>query len=168
MDKAALARRNFEEGYNCCQSVVLAFAPETGLSADTAALLAAGLGGGVSRLREVCGAVSGAAVVLGMLHGSVNPLDQEAKTALYAEVQELAVEFERRNGSYICRDLLGLPPRAGRPRSFGAHAPVLPEAALRRAYRQHGGPFGKASGGRKKSGFAGRKWLTEPGECVIL
>ena len=110
MDKAALARRNFEEGYNCCQSVVLAFAPETGLSADTAALLAAGLGGGVSRLREVCGAVSGAAVVLGMLHGSVNPLDQEAKTALYAVVQELAVEFERRNGSYICRDLLGLPP----------------------------------------------------------
>ena len=87
-----------------------AFAPEMGLTKDTAALLSAGLGGGVSRLREICGAVSGMAIVLGMLHGSVNPLDQAKKTALYTEVQELACAFSGQCGSYICRDLLGLPP----------------------------------------------------------
>lgn len=115
MDKAAIARQNFEEGYNCCQSIVLAFAPEMGLTKDTAALLSAGLGGGVSRLREICGAVSGMAIVLGMLHGSVNPLDQAKKTALYTEVQEMACAFSGQCGSYICRDLLGLPPRKDDP-----------------------------------------------------
>ncbi len=109
MDKASIARKNFEDGYNCCQSIVLAFAPEMGLTKETAALISSGLGGGVSRLREICGAVSGMAIVLGMLHGSTNPLDQEKKTALYTEVQKLACEFSDQCGSYICRDLLGLP-----------------------------------------------------------
>lgn len=109
MGKSEIARRYFESGYNCCQSLVLAFAPEMGLTEDTVALLTAGLGGGVGRLREICGAVSGSAIVLGMLRGSKDPLDQAAKSALYADIQRLAKEFAGEKGSYICRDLLGLP-----------------------------------------------------------
>lgn len=115
MTKSELARKNFEDGCNCCQSVVLAFAEEMGLTRETATLLSAGLGGGVGRLREICGAVSGAAIVLGMLHGSPDPRDRERKAALYAEIQRFAAAFAARHGSYICRDLLGLPPGADDP-----------------------------------------------------
>ena len=115
MTKSELARKNFEDGCNCCQSVVLAFAEEMGLTRETAALLSAGLGGGVGRLREICGAVTGAAVILGMLHGSPDPNDRARKAALYAEVQQLAAAFAARHGSYICRVLLGLPPGADDP-----------------------------------------------------
>ena len=115
MTKSELARKNFEDGCNCCQSVVLAFAEEMGLTRETATLLSAGLGGGVGRLREICGAVSGAAIVLGMLHGSPDPRARERKAALYAEIQRLAAAFAARHRSYICRDLLGLPPGADDP-----------------------------------------------------
>lgn len=109
MAKGELARQYFESGCNCCQSMVLAFAPEMGLDRETAMRMASGLGGGVGRLREICGAVSGAAIVLGMLHGSADPNDHDAKTALYGEIQQFAESFAKEKGSYICRDLLGLP-----------------------------------------------------------
>ena len=89
------AQKYFTDGYNCAQSVLLAFADELGIDADTAAAISAPFGGGMGRLREVCGAVSGM-------------VDAETKKRQYADVQELARKFEERNGSIICRELLGL------------------------------------------------------------
>lgn len=103
-----LAREYFSKGYNCCQSVVLAFADLTGLDNDTLARLGSGLGGGVARMREVCGSVSGMAIISGFIIPSVNPEETETKKANYALVQEMAAEFREKNGSIVCRELLGL------------------------------------------------------------
>lgn len=105
--KRELAERYFLEGYNCAQSVFLAFCAETGLGAETAALLAGGFGGGMGRLREMCGAVSGAVMALGCMRGYAQPGNDAEKARLYAEVQELVHGFERMNGSHVCRELLG-------------------------------------------------------------
>ena len=105
-DRGELAERLFKEGYNCSQSVVLAFSDVTGMDDDTAARLASSFGGGLGRMREVCGAVSGAAMVLGLVRGYSDPLDSEAKKAHYALIREFANRFRERNGSIICRELL--------------------------------------------------------------
>lgn len=102
------AKENFLAGYNCAQSVFLAFCDETGLEPETAAKLASSFGGGMGRLREVCGAVSGMFLAAGMIKGYSEPADQEGKRAQYELVQNLAKEFEKKNGSIICRELLGL------------------------------------------------------------
>lgn len=115
-ERAARARNLFLEGYNCTQSVVLAYAdlfPE--LSADQLAALAAPLGGGVGRLREVCGAVSGMALVAGRICPNPRPKDQPAKAACYALVQDFARAFRQSNGAIVCRELLGLAERHSRP-----------------------------------------------------
>ncbi|MDD6269349.1 MAG: C-GCAxxG-C-C family protein [Oscillospiraceae bacterium] len=98
----------FAEGYNCCQAVFLAFAPELDISADAAARLSSSFGGGMGRLREVCGAVSGMFMTAGMLAGSSDPNDHAEKTAHYKRIQELAGRFKEKNGSIVCRELLGL------------------------------------------------------------
>lgn len=98
----------FMRGYNCSQSVVCAFNDLTGLDDSLAKKLASPFGGGMGRLREVCGAVSGMFIVLGFLEGYDDVEDISKKTELYRKVQFLASEFEKRNGSYICRELLGL------------------------------------------------------------
>lgn len=98
----------FEEGYNCAQAVVLAFADLHGLDQTTAAALSSSFGGGMGRLREVCGAVSGMFLTAGMLYGYDSPKAAEEKAEHYARIQELAAEFEKRNGSIVCRELLGL------------------------------------------------------------
>ncbi len=103
-----LAKSYFLEGYNCSQSVLLAFHEELGLDKDTAARMASPFGGGMGRLREVCGTVSGMLLVLGLLRGYGDPKDLEGKKALYEQVQALARTFREHNGSIICRDLLGL------------------------------------------------------------
>lgn len=103
-----LAKTYFLEGYNCAQSVVLAFHEELGLDEETAARMASAFGGGMGRLREVCGTVSGMFLVLGLLKGYQNPKDQAGKKILYAQVQQLAHTFQEHNGSIICRELLGL------------------------------------------------------------
>ena len=105
--KGELAYEYFFEGHNCSQCVAMAFAPEMGLTPARAAQLTAGFGGGFGRLREVCGAFSGAVLVLGALYGSADPAQ---KTALYTEVQALAAQFKQRMGkdTFICRELLGL------------------------------------------------------------
>ena len=100
------AMQLFEEGYNCSQAVLLAFEDMTGLERETAARLASSFGGGLARMREVCGAVSGGAMVLGLLHGYDDPKDYEAKKAHYEFVQEFARRFKEQNGSVICRELL--------------------------------------------------------------
>lgn len=100
------AEQNFRRGYNCAQSVVLAFGDVTGLDDCTAAMLSSSFGGGMGRLREVCGAVSGALMVLGLAQGYADPDDPDAKKAHYHRVQEFAERFREKNGSIICRELL--------------------------------------------------------------
>lgn len=104
----------FFKGYNCCQSVAVAFADEMGMTEKQALQLSAGFGGGFGRMREVCGAFSGITLVMGALYGSDDPAQ---KTALYTEVQALAAEYKARNGrgSIICRELLGLQAAEGSP-----------------------------------------------------
>lgn len=117
----------FEEGYNCAQSVFLAFADLHGIDERTAAALSSSFGGGMGRLREVCGAVSGMFLTLGILYGYDDPKAKEEKTEAYARVQELAAAFEEKNGSIICRELLGL--------SVKKEAPT-PEARTKEYYQK--------------------------------
>ena len=103
------ARELFREGYNCSQAVTLAFAEELearGISREMAAGLASSFGGGLGRLREVCGCVSGMALVCGALEGYTDPKAAAEKQDHYKKIQELVTTFKNENGSYICRELL--------------------------------------------------------------
>lgn len=106
--KGEIAKQYFLDGYNCAQAVVLAFAQDFGLDKKTAVMLSSSFGGGMGRLREVCGAVSGMFMVLGLKYGYASPEDNQAKKELYKKVQEVAGLFKDDNGSIICRELLGL------------------------------------------------------------
>ena len=111
MDKSIYAKKAmdlFKEGYNCSQAVFLAFEDLYKIDRQTALMLSSSLGGGMGRLREVCGAVSGMFLVAGVLYGYDDPKDYDKKTEHYARIQQLAKEFETLNDSIICRDLLGL------------------------------------------------------------
>ncbi len=107
-DHAALAKEYFFSGYNCAQAVLLAFSDRTGLDEKTAMYLASSFGGGMGRMREVCGTVSAALMVLGILHGydANAPAAEEDKKAHYARVQEFSRRFREETGSIICRELL--------------------------------------------------------------
>ena len=105
-DHGKKAEALFYEGYNCAQAAFCAFCDETGIPADGAARLASSFGGGMGRMREVCGAVSGALMALGYLRGYAQPNDPEAKKAHYALVREFAERFRAKNGSILCRELL--------------------------------------------------------------
>ena len=110
-ERGERARNNFLQGYNCSQSVVLAFEDvlvEHGLDVHTVARLASPFGGGMGRMREVCGAVSGMIMVLGLVEGYDDPKAFRAKKELYVRVQELAGVYRDENGSIVCRELLGL------------------------------------------------------------
>ena len=99
----------FMEGFNCSQSVFAAYADLFGMDKETALKVSASFGGGIGRMREVCGAANGMFLVAGMLTGSVEGKDQTAKKNNYEVVQRLAAEFKKENGgTYICRELLGL------------------------------------------------------------
>ena len=98
----------FREGYNCAQAVFAAFHDRVGLSEETALRVALGLGGGVGRMREVCGAICGAAMLAGMVCGANDPKDRAAKALAYQKVQEIAEQFRKTNPSIVCRELLGL------------------------------------------------------------
>ena len=107
-ERVAKAGRLFKEGgYNCCQAVVLAYCDLFGMDEKTAASLSSGFGGGMGRMREVCGSVSGMVMLSGMLSPADNPSDKAGRTANYALVQEVAGEFRNINGSIRCRELLG-------------------------------------------------------------
>ncbi len=108
MEHDIQAAELFCSGYNCAQAVVVAFSDVTGLSPELSAQLASGFGGGIGRLREVCGAVSGMVTVASLLYGYNSP-DPEKQAATYALVQKLAGEFKAQAGSIICRDLLQNP-----------------------------------------------------------
>lgn len=95
-----------QRGWNCAQSVAGAFCDVTGMDLDAAKRISAPFGGGMGRLREVCGAMSGALMVLGLLCAPDDPADRAAKAEHYALVQEFARRFRERNGSLYCRELL--------------------------------------------------------------
>lgn len=103
-----LAKELFKKGYNCSQSIVAAFSDETGLDEKTSLKVSSSFGGGMGRLREVCGAVSGMFMVAGLILGYSEPDDNKKKSEHYALVQKLAKVFSDQNGSIVCRDLLGL------------------------------------------------------------
>ena len=105
-DKSIIATEDFLSGYNCAQSVLAAFCEETGISDDMALKISCGLGAGMGRNQEVCGAVTGGILVLGLRHGrGVN--DEQPATALtYQKTREFMSLFSERNRSFICRELL--------------------------------------------------------------
>jgi len=102
------AVENFMAGYGCCQSVVVAFADLYGLDDTLAKKVAAGFGGGVGRMRMMCGAVSGIVMLTGLDCGQTEGSDREGKSACYKVVQELLAKSKQENGSLICAEILGL------------------------------------------------------------
>lgn len=98
----------FKSGYNCSQAVFAAFCDKIGMPEETALRVAAGLGGGVGRMREVCGTICGAAMLAGMVYGATDGSDREAKALTYKKVQEIISIFKQKNHSIVCRELLGL------------------------------------------------------------
>jgi len=103
-----LAKQLFMEGYNCSQSVFAAYSDLFGMDREMALKVSSSFGGGMGRMREVCGAVSGMFMVAGLATGATEGKDQEGKKHNYDVVQALAKEYKDKNGSIICRELLGL------------------------------------------------------------
>lgn len=105
MSKGEQAKQLFLSGLNCSQSVAMAFCDEMNMDSETVKKLVIGFGGGMGRLREVCGAVSGMVFVLSALYGD------KGRTEVYSMVQTVAKEYEKANGSIVCRELLGMAPK---------------------------------------------------------
>ena len=125
--KGELAYNYFCQGYNCSQAVAAAFAPEMGLDVDAVVKLMSGFGGGMGRMREVCGTFSGIVAVVSQLYGYSDPKEQKGKKELYEKIQALAEKFKADNGSIICRELLGLSAPEGSP---------VPEARTSEDYKK--------------------------------
>lgn len=109
------ARELFLSGYNCAQSVFMTYSDLFELEPELAAKISASMGGGMGRLREVCGAVSGMSLLAGFISPSVDPMDRVAKSENYSLVQEFAEQFRVQNGAIVCRELLGLVQRKDEP-----------------------------------------------------
>ena len=110
-ERVAKAKRLFkEEGYNCCQAVVLAYNDVFGIDDEVAAAMSSGFGGGMGRMREVCGSVSGMVMLAGLIAPASDPSVKVDRTRNYALVQEMAGKFKAMNGSIVCKELLGLVP----------------------------------------------------------
>ena len=107
-ERVARAVENFMAGYGCCQSVVAAFADLYGLDDILAKKIAAGFGGGVGRMRMMCGAVSGLVMLIGLDCGQTEGSDREGKSACYKVVQDLLANSREQNGSLICAEILGI------------------------------------------------------------
>lgn len=110
-DRAERAKNNFLDGYNCCQAVLLAFSDllEPQVPPQLLAVLGSGFGGGMARMREVCGSFTGAVAMAGFISPADDPSVKPARTANYALVQKMAEEFKELNGgSIVCGELLGL------------------------------------------------------------
>ena len=116
-ERAQRAVALFKQGYNCSQAVFASCADLYGISDESLALrLSASFGGGMGRMRMVCGAASGMFMLAGLHNGSATPHDNEGKMANYAFVQQLAGEFKNTYGSLICAELLGLAPKPEDPK----------------------------------------------------
>ena len=133
MDRIIRAAELFEGGYNCAQSVAAAFSDLMGMTPEAAARTVSAFGGGMGRMREVCGAVSGMFFVVGSLYGYDRP-DPKAQMELYAAVQMLAEQFRQQVGSVICREILKNPPSDPKPtprtEAFYAKRPCTRMVAL--------------------------------------
>lgn len=127
MNRKEQGMKLFEEGYNCAQSVFLAFEDLYTIDRKTALCLSSSFGGGMGRLREVCGAVSGMFMVAGILYGYDSPKASETKAEHYARIQKLAADFSKENGSIVCRELLGLSVK---------HDVPVPEARTEEYYKK--------------------------------
>lgn len=115
MTKADRAKALFLEGYNCAQATFGAFAEDYGLDFNVAMTLSAGLGGGIGRLRETCGAVTGATLAVSLAMGSFDLHNPDAKTAVYKEIRKVVEIFEEETGSIVCADMLGVTRRGDSP-----------------------------------------------------
>ena len=128
MTRAEHAAELFHGGYNCAQAVAVAFCDLTGFTAEQAAKLASPFGGGMGRMREVCGAVSGMLMVYGQLYGYESP-NPQAQAEVYGTVQTLAAQFKEVAGSIVCRELLQNPPSdpvpSPRTESYYAQRPCV-------------------------------------------
>lgn len=112
MSKADRAKELFLMGYNCAQATFGAFAEDYGLDLNVAMTLSAGLGGGIGRLRETCGAVTGATLAVSLAMGSFDLNNPDAKTEVYKEIRKVVEIFESETGSIICADMLGVARRS--------------------------------------------------------
>ena len=115
MDHGIKAAELFLSGYNCAQAVAVAFCDVTGLTEKQAAKMSSAFGGGMGRMREVCGAVSGMLMVLSFLYGYDTPGDDVSKKQQYTVVQALSARFREETGSIICREILKNPPSDPNP-----------------------------------------------------
>lgn len=108
MNRGERAKAYFLEGYNCAQAVALAFSDMLDMDEKQIARLTSGFGGGIGRMREVCGSVSGAVFVISSIYGYDDPKEFEDKKNLYSDIQKFCNSFKNENGSIICKELLGL------------------------------------------------------------
>ncbi len=108
MTHSQKAQDYFLQGYNCAQSVFTAFIDVTHVEEKEALKISAAFGGGIGRLRETCGAVSGMALVISHLKGYTTAQNQQEKSDFYALIQRVIAPFEQKAGSFVCRDLLKL------------------------------------------------------------
>lgn len=109
-ERAQRAGEYFKAGYNCAQAVVMAYNDIMGMDLEMVAKLAAPFGGGMGRMREVCGTVSGMTMLAGYIQPSADPKNLEERKNNYALVQHFAEQFRNENGDIVCRRLLGLEP----------------------------------------------------------
>ena len=107
MNKMEEAVERFKEGFNCAQSTLVTFGPDLDLDRDMALRMASGFGGGMGRMAQTCGVVTGAFMVLGLKFGHTTTDDTEAKARTEGLCREFVRRFSERNGSIVCRDLLG-------------------------------------------------------------
>lgn len=107
-ENETIARKYFLSGYNCAQSVFLTYSKKYGFDNETALKLSSSFGGGMGRMREVCGAVSAMFMIAGLEKGYTNNNNDEEKAQHYKLIQNLANKFKEKNGTIICRELLGL------------------------------------------------------------
>ena len=106
MNKFEIASEYMKKGYNCAQSIMKAYASEVGMKEEDAVRMASALGGGVGRNGHICGAVSGAALIIGMKFGTTDPLDFPAKEIAYNKTNELLEKFSAENKSVLCKELI--------------------------------------------------------------
>ncbi len=107
MDRVERAVSCFKEGFTCSQAMLSTYGPQLGLNHELALKVSGAFGGGMARMGETCGAVTGAFMVIGLKHGKTKIEDKQAKEKTYGLVKEFVDRFKSRNGSIVCRELLG-------------------------------------------------------------
>jgi C_GCAxxG_C_C family probable redox protein len=107
MKHSEKATAAFKEGYNCSQAVFSAFSEDLNLEKDLALKVSCGFGGGMARMGETCGAVTGAFMAIGAKYGKTDIADDAARAKTYAKVSEFVEEFKLRNNTIVCKELIG-------------------------------------------------------------